>query len=70
MDTMSTKKRELARKIEQIENFMDRAKDAKINELVLHWMYKKEGLEDAFQIVFGQKYIDYWMEEIAHEYEY
>lgn len=66
---INTKKKELARRIEQIDYFMDRAKDAKINELVLHWMYKKEGLEDAFQIVFGQKYIDYWMEEIENEYQ-
>ena len=27
----------------------------------------RQGLEDAFQIVSGQRYFDYWMENAEHE---
>ena len=67
MDNMSIKKKALARRIEQYDNSLSRAKDANMHNICMMWLHKKNGLEEAFEIIFGQSYIDYWMEETESE---
>ena len=66
---MNEKKKELAWRIEQIDNILETAKKADIHDLTMKWLNIKRGLEEAFLIVFDQPYIDYWIEQMETEEE-
>ena len=69
MEEINTKKREVARRIERLENSIERCHKANMHDLCMKWLNQKTGMEEAFEIIFGQKYIDYWIEEICCEDE-
>ena len=64
---INSKKKALAQQIERVNNSFMRCIEVGQEELALKWLNMAQGLEDAFKIVFGQKYIDYWMEEMEAE---
>lgn len=64
---IEAKKKELARAIERYDNSLDRAKEANMHEICMMWMRKKEGLQEAFRIVFDQEFIDWWIEKVSED---
>ena len=66
---MEAKKRELARRIERLDNSLMRAHAVNQHNICMKWINQKQGMEEAFKIIFGQDFIDYWLETVAEEYD-
>lgn len=69
MEDMRIKKRELARRIDRIDNSIEKCHKANMHDLCMKWINKRDGMEEAFEVIFGERYIDYWIREICCEYE-